>query len=746
MGPRLRNSGGGGSGGSSNTQEEEKEEEKEKDTSDSSSSSSSSSSSPPTLGGVRGPRIRDGDVGSPTETSETSVEEEFEDLEEAYDRQKAEENRSSAGYGSGNRSKIIADTDAEKEKNTETHTDSDEETESDQTNKSSSGFLGGIDHALNNPGETVDNAWRDTQKTWDDVDEGTKDVVDGTLDNDVFSVQDTIRGSAELALGYDSKEQFAQDSTKLAGTIKDLTQGKVAEGTALDNPLTAGVVDVGTFLGESFIAEPSKAIVTGLTGLDVDEGTAEGEVGAGDVLDVALTATGGKAVKTGAKGLHRLSKSDEAAAALSKLGVKSSDDGVRVLGGPNKGISMADDTAETASKATRTTTKASDDVSTSTSKLATEIENYKNSIRYGDEATETAVKGSDEAAETVAKASDEGESLLTRLTKTRKRKAATGATAAGATGILAGTAYDATVGFAPSDSPNTMSSGDGDDTNSDGNGDGNGNGGDSDSGGNGGGDGNDSGAAMWGQFTDVAALDGGWLLGYQQLVTGSRRRWFLIMAQDESTMLVLQAGGTAADAPMMTIEGQAVPEFNAMPSFETETDARNAHTKWLQSREYDGNNPDNGNQPDDSQWSDWKQVGHENPWFITGRSHADGERVQFYAAAAIEGLSVFLGASGGVVETPYLFTSYDELKAALDAYFTKVSNGEIPDDRIPDGSQPNREEVRERVRESAQTSQSVTKSVSESLTGKNVALAAVGVAGLAVLAGGGDGATAGGGA
>ncbi len=699
---------------------------------DDSNDSSSSSSSPSFHGG---PRITNPTETEATDQSETTVEEEFSaeptNTAQSNSSDSANEYRSGAGYRSGNQQKVVSDTEDQKEKNRD---------------KKSDGVLAGINHALNNPGETVDDTWRNAQKTWHDVDEGTKNVVDGTLDNDVFSVQDTIRGGAEAALGYDSKEQFAADSTKLAGTIKQFTQGKVAEGTALDNPVTEGVVDVSTFLGESFIADPSKAVITGLTGVDVDKGTAEGEVGAAEVADIALSVTGGKAGKVGLRGLKTLSKTDEAGKALAKLGLKGSDEGMSVIGKGQDAVSLSDETVETTAKATtKTTAKAGDETAGTSSRLADEIERYRKSVTGGDEAAETVVKGSDEAAETTAKASDEtveaaakgsdeGESVLSRLTKTRKRKIATGATAAGATGILAGTAYDATVGFgSPSASPNTQSIG-GDGPNSDGtNSDGSNNS-------------NDSGTT-WGAYQRAEVFDSGWVLGYQQVVTGSRRRWFLTAILEKGgPVYALTKGGTATKAPTNDAGNLLL---NEMANFETETAARNAHKKWLKNREYNGDGTNNSpeNTPDDGgdmQWQKWHQVEQVAPWFIWGRSHQDGEQVQFLAAGKRDGTTVYLSASGTITESAHLFDSYDSLKSALDAYFANVQNGTIPEGERPTGSGPKREEIERTVRESSQSAQSTTKSVTESLTGKNVAIAAVGVAGLAVLAGAGgsDGATA----
>ncbi|EFW90461.1 hypothetical protein ZOD2009_19133 [Haladaptatus paucihalophilus DX253] len=677
-----------------------------------------------------------------------------------HDAHEAEQNRSGAGYGNGAKTKVVADSKSQKEKNRE--------------KKKSDGVLAGISHAIDNPGETASDTVKGAQETWHGVDEGTKEVVDTTLDNDTFSVQDTIRGSAQYALGYDDKQQFAREVSNLAGVLKDHTQGKVAAGTPLDNPITSGVVDAGTFLGESLVADPAKTVVTGLTGLDVDKGTAEGEVGAAGLADVALSVVGEKAAMSGLRGAKYIAGSDEAARVAEKIGLKYGDDGVRVLDDAinlsEDALKSSDEVGDVARTAEKTGLKSSDNLaanaaenSRTESRLAKEIENYKKTITGGsdetaeaavkstDDAVKTAEKSADDIAEATAKSSDDlsrTERVVKGLTKTRGRKAVTAATAAGGTAVLGGTLYSAGGGFETSDT------GTGDGSGSTGTG-GNGNSGSdgsgtSDTGGSG------SGGATWGQLRKAEVLESGWVLGYQQVFSGSRRRWFVTGIMEKGgPLLALTASGTSTEVPK---DGERYL-LNEAPSFETETAARNANKKWMKNREYNDGIPDgtngnddadgngNGNQPGsgNSQWGDWHQMQQVMMWNIWGRSHVDGKQVQLLASGSLpDQTTIYLTADGMTSQTPVLFDSADALQSALDAYATNVQNGTISKDQQPTGSGPNREEISKTVRESHQT-QSNSKSTVEKLMGKKIALAAVGVAGVAVLAaGGGDGGAPGG--
>jgi hypothetical protein len=118
------------------------------------------------------------------------------------------------------------------------------------------------------------------------------------LDNDAFSVQDTVRGGAEQATGSDSPEEFAEDISKVAKGANNVIAtpgrefGKATKGTALDRGWVGttlkGVGGAGEEGYELFIEYPA-AVGTGtLTGAKPTENPEHAEAGyAPDALDTA---------------------------------------------------------------------------------------------------------------------------------------------------------------------------------------------------------------------------------------------------------------------------------------------------------------------------------------------------------------------------------------------------------------------------------------------------------------------------
>ena len=148
------------------------------------------------------------------------------------------------------------------------------------------------------------------------VDAGTKAGLDLFLDNPNFSVQDTVRGGleagVETATGEDiSKDEFAEAAAEQAGFIKSIydreTQklAEATEDTAIEG-VTDTAVEASEFVGGALVFDTGKALTTAATGVDVDEGSAEGTVGAVDAFDIGLTVATGGAGKVAAKGGARL--------------------------------------------------------------------------------------------------------------------------------------------------------------------------------------------------------------------------------------------------------------------------------------------------------------------------------------------------------------------------------------------------------------------------------------------------------
>lgn len=183
------------------------------------------------------------------------------------------------------------------------------------------------------------------------IDAGARALTDLTLDNPNASLQEGVqRGlvgayrTGQVASGQEvtaTDEDVASAFQGAAGNFTQTTEDAI-EGTAFDNRAT----DAAAWAGRAVIAEPGKAVLGGLTGVDVDEGDTEATVGAVDMFDVGVTAAtagGGKLALSAAR------SSDE----VGRLGAKAlrgSDEtgGLvgRVLGGgSDDAASGADDAA-----------------------------------------------------------------------------------------------------------------------------------------------------------------------------------------------------------------------------------------------------------------------------------------------------------------------------------------------------------------------------------------------------------------
>lgn len=250
----------------------------------------------------------------------------------------------------------------------------------------------------------------------------------------------------------------------------------------------------------------------------------------------------------------------------------------------------------------------------------------------------------------------------------------------------------------------------------------------SSSGGSSGGDGADTvgggdGEEQWGTPTTIDTLPGGWDLVSQQLVDGSRTRYFVLRVNAGVVETINSAG--------VVYERKDTDTDSDLPHFDDEQDARDAHAKWLS-----GENTETVNT--ETEWGEWQKLRNVAPWWIWARSHTDGERAQFLVSGVLDdGTAVYLGPRGDVETTPHLFESVDGLNSALEAYFTKVENGDIPEDMQPNGSAPTKEQITEAVTNNSTSSfgESSSSEIIEKLGGQKVVLAAVGVAGLVALRG-----------
>jgi hypothetical protein len=152
---------------------------------------------------------------------------------------------------------------------------------------------------------------------------------DYVLDNPEASVQDSTRGAIETVTGVESEDQ-GEAAADLGEDVNEAyTDAK--EGTPLDNPVTDAVESV----GEVFVADPAKAGLTAATGIDMDTGSTEGNIGAVDAFDVGVTVGTAGVGKAGLSAARGAAKSDEAAGLVGRLlgrgGDEAGEGGARVM-------------------------------------------------------------------------------------------------------------------------------------------------------------------------------------------------------------------------------------------------------------------------------------------------------------------------------------------------------------------------------------------------------------------------------
>lgn len=185
-------------------------------------------------------------------------------------------------------------------------------------------------------------------------------------------------------------------------------------------------------------------------------------------------------------------------------------------------------------------------------------------------------------------------------------------------------------------------------------------------------------AEDWGAVEAIEQLAGGWVLGIQQSLDGTRERWFVFTATENRTLFLNRSGKEE--------EFGMEPDTNLVPSFDTETEAREAHERWLEDHpEVIGGGEEGG--AGENGWSAWELVTEVAPWFIYGRQHADG-RIEYLVSGVIDGANVYLHPDGFPYTEAHVYTSTEGVDGALAAYFELVDMGEIPEEQQPTGQEP----------------------------------------------------------
>lgn len=185
----------------------------------------------------------------------------------------------------------------------------------------------------------------------------------------------------------------------------------------------------------------------------------------------------------------------------------------------------------------------------------------------------------------------------------------------------------------------------------------------------------DDGDGGWGELETVDELEFGWVLLKQERIDGSDRRFFLTRGHESGIEVIVSGGSTE-------VVGEQTP-LEDVPSHPKESDARTAYEKWLDEHEEEERDDE------EAAWSEWEEINVVEPWHIYGRSHEDGERVEFVVSGVLEDETVvYLGPNGDVRDEAHIYTSIDDVEAALEAYFQNVEDGNVPDDRQPTGDAP----------------------------------------------------------
>jgi len=190
------------------------------------------------------------------------------------------------------------------------------------------------------------------------------------------------------------------------------------------------------------------------------------------------------------------------------------------------------------------------------------------------------------------------------------------------------------------------------------------------------------GGATWQQIQGETSLGSGWSTASQTERSGNRTRWFVLRQYEEGVQFLNSQGEVE--------EFGNQPELSTVPVFDTEEDAVAAYQAWAEE-----NGGDDQGGDESAQWSEWQQLREVEPWYLYSRTHQTEDRAQFLAAGQLQdGATVYLGPNGGVQDEAHLFESVEAVQAALQSYFQKAENGEIPEERQPTGNPPSAEDVR----------------------------------------------------
>lgn len=180
---------------------------------------------------------------------------------------------------------------------------------------------------------------------------------------------------------------------------------------------------------------------------------------------------------------------------------------------------------------------------------------------------------------------------------------------------------------------------------------------------------------------------GGWVLWEQGRVENPEETRYFVTRyfEDDERLEVL----TIPDGQVR--EAELDEEVDELPHTDREERAREAIENWL--AENDPEDDEEGGDEAD-QWGEWAVADEVGNWHIWGRDHLEEDRAQFLIAGELtDGTPVFLNENGMVDTVPTIFESAEETQAALDAYYSNLENGEIPEEEQPTGGNPDPETI-----------------------------------------------------
>jgi len=197
-------------------------------------------------------------------------------------------------------------------------------------------------------------------------------------------------------------------------------------------------------------------------------------------------------------------------------------------------------------------------------------------------------------------------------------------------------------------------------------------------------------SAQWGQWQELEE-SGVWLILRRESADGTREQFAAAYVAQNQEVVYLQEDGSVD---------------SSIHPFANRDDLQLARSRW-QNAQANGEipeelmpagKPDEDDVNDDTegeQWGEWQRIEQVQQWQIWGREHQTEDRAQFMVASTNQaGDEIYLHPGGEVKGQPHLYDSVQAVRDALNAFATKMENGEVPEGQRPTGNSPSREQIR----------------------------------------------------